>query len=201
VVAITILVLAIFMIPLTVWATRSGRRRGRPKGIDWNRGAPDVSTQVLEGARLLAADDARGTLSAMNRALGLDPKNADALALRASAHHRLGDLDAALADYDQAIALSPRSETYNDRGCLHQQRGDLDRALADLEEALRRSPDNATAHASLAEVLAERKDLDGALEAIKKAVALDPTWRDHARTAALLAPVREAHPDDPLFSA
>src|SRR5262249_46823091 len=49
-----------------------------------------------------------------------------------------GDLDRAIADYNEAIRADPeRAEPYNNRGRVHHVKGDLDRAIADFNEAIR----------------------------------------------------------------
>jgi Tfp pilus assembly protein PilF len=46
-----------------------------------------------------------------------------------------GDLEGALADYDQAIALDPQHPAaYHDRGNTHGKQGDLEGALAAFDQ-------------------------------------------------------------------
>ena len=65
-------------------------------------------------------------------------------ALRASyagALGALGKFDAALAQLDQAAALSPLNpESYHNRGVIHERQGKADDAIADYREALRYNP-------------------------------------------------------------
>ena len=198
---IVIVVVAILMVPFSVWATRqAGKRRSR--GIDWSRGLSEVAQHAREGARLLRQGDARGALGSLDRGLLLDPRHVESLVLRGSARHRLGDLDGALADYDRALDLGgPNAELLNDRGCLRRDRGELTQARADVEAALRLAPNDSTALVSLAEVFAHEGEWDQALASLRRGIALDPTWRDHARRAPALASLREARPGDSLFSA
>ena len=57
-----------------------------------------------------------------------------------------GDLDGALADYDQAIRLNPRdASNFRIRANMRQAKGDLDGALADYNEAIRLQPEYAEA--------------------------------------------------------
>jgi tetratricopeptide (TPR) repeat protein len=171
VIGISILVLAFLLIPFTLWATRSARRRPRWKGIDWSRGRPDDIPE-------------------------------EELAARAANRHRAGELDAALADYDLALARGgPDADTLNNRACLHRERGDLERALADVRAALALDAESATAHVTHAEVLAQRGELDEALAALRRAIEIDATWRDHACTAESFANLRTARGDDPVFGA
>jgi tetratricopeptide (TPR) repeat protein len=56
-----------------------------------------------------------------------------ALTARGSAHHAKGDLDRAIADYDQIIALDPGdSDAHSSRATAYLSRGDFRRAIADF---------------------------------------------------------------------
>ena len=52
-----------------------------------------------------------------------------------------GDLDQAIADYTQAIALDPKyAVAYNNRGIAYCDKGDLDQAIADYTQAIALDP-------------------------------------------------------------
>src|SRR5882672_10736301 len=66
---------------------------------------------------------------------------------KANQKFRDGDLDGALVDYDQAIALDPKdSLLYGNRATLKMVKGDLEGALADCERALKLDPKSALAY-------------------------------------------------------
>lgn len=199
-IALVILVAVIFTVPLLVWSTRARRRENRWHGIDWSRGMSEPAKLVAEGTRLHAAQKYDQAIDAYEQALALDADRVDALLGRAAARHRLRKLDEALLDYDRAIALGePNAEALNNRGCLLLERGEVERAVRDLTEATRMAPDDAVAHVSLAEALAAKNDWNGALDALKRAIALDASWSEHARNAEALASLRAARPDEPLL--
>jgi tetratricopeptide (TPR) repeat protein len=71
------------------------------------------------------------------QAIRLNPKYAAPYYNRGIAWSDKGDLDRAIADYDQAIRLNPKHEhAYVNRGVAWSDKGDLDRAIADYTEAI-----------------------------------------------------------------
>ena len=72
-------------------------------------------------------------------------QRADALAARGLAHRRKGDLAAAFADYDAALAINPRSATVlNNRAWAHLKAGRLEKGMADVERSLALRPGQPT---------------------------------------------------------
>jgi len=91
------------------------------------------------------------------------------------AHKNKGELDAAIADYDRAIALAPDSAAaYINRGRAKSNKGDFDAALADYDNAIALDPDNATAYNNRGLTRLDKGDLDGAIVDLNKSIALDP---------------------------
>jgi tetratricopeptide (TPR) repeat protein len=119
-----------------------------------------------------------------------DEDETEALVARAVAKQKAGDLTGAIRDYDQALARKRTAIVLNNRGCALLAAGQLDRALSDLREAVALAPESATAHCSLAEALASTGDQTAALESLKRAAALDPSWRTYAKTAEAFAGLR-----------
>src|SRR5665647_2576040 len=65
---------------------------------------------------------------------------------RAAAYHDKGDLDRAIADYNEAIRLDPKhAKAFFGRGIAFSDKGDNDRAIADFNEAIRLDPKSAMA--------------------------------------------------------
>ena len=124
----------------------------------------------------------------IKRAIGLNPKVADA-------HNNLGNAltdlkrpEEALASYDKAIALKP------DHAAAHSNRGaalmDLTRpaeALASCDKAIALKPDYADAHYNRGNALRDLKRPEEALASYDKAIALKPDFATayHNRGAAL----------------
>jgi lipoprotein NlpI len=59
----------------------------------------------------------------------------------------MGQVDAALRDYEQALSLDPKlAYVYNDRSVIWMDRGDHARAMMDIDHALRLDPRYSNAH-------------------------------------------------------
>lgn len=99
-----------------------------------------------------------------------------AYANRGTGYKRINDLDRALADYNQAIALDPAYAIalYN-RGSLYDGRDDHARAIADYDAAIRSDPNYADAYNGRCLARAEAGiDLAQALSDCNRALTLHP---------------------------
>jgi tetratricopeptide (TPR) repeat protein len=93
------------------------------------------------------------------------------------ARAREGDVDRAIAAFDRAIEIAPRSAlAYLNRGLAHRRRGDLEGALADLDRAVRFSPRAARGYYHRGLVLRQLGDLRRARADEARAVELDPRY-------------------------
>ena len=103
---------------------------------------------------------------------------------RGSARYTQGDLDAAIADYDQAIALFPggsdKATAFNNRGNARKAQSDLDAAIADYDQAIAHDPNNANAFNNRGNVRKAQGDLDAAIADYDQAIALFPDGTDKA---------------------
>jgi tetratricopeptide (TPR) repeat protein len=108
---------------------------------------------------------------------------------RGLGHQRLGNLDAALADFNQAIKLDPNYVyPYDNRGEIYRQRGQFDRAVADYNTAIRMDPtflsaylDRAAAYEAMGNVRSALADYDFVLSAPGKDRAIDDWAKRVAR--------------------
>lgn len=146
--------------------------------------APGQTTQTAEGylnrgIALLQKGDASGALTDLTRAIELNPKLADAFALRAEIRSRRGDLEGAIADYDKVIELIPNAvgmeAVYTNRSMLRLQKGDVDGASADLDKAISINPRVAEIYNGRAIIRLQKGDLNGALADYEKVIELKPT--------------------------
>jgi len=135
----------------------------------------DLAAQVRAGNLLLMAgqfEDARGRA---DKALAVDANHVPAIVLKANSMAGLKDLDGALAEFQEAIALRPEGDgLYASAGLVQLARGDRKAAEATFRKALEVAPDSVQARVSLAGFLwaADRPQEAEAL--LKEATALDP---------------------------
>lgn len=89
-------------------------------------------------------DAAQGTyreaIAAYSQAVDLDPDYVPAYEGRALAHYEIKEFEAAVADYQAALSLQPRAETYHQMGLALRNLGRWDEALVALDHALARAP-------------------------------------------------------------
>jgi tetratricopeptide (TPR) repeat protein len=107
--------------------------------------------------------------------LSSNPQTSENFSNRGAARQNRGDLDGAIADYNQAINLDPRNKTsYYRRGVARQAKGDWDGALADFNQDLSLDPQNADAYSFRAFVKQSKGDLDGAIADYTQALFINP---------------------------
>jgi tetratricopeptide (TPR) repeat protein len=112
----------------------------------YNAGAPDRAQLQFElGMRQMGAGAYRAALASFDRSIATwpntSPNNATAFYNRGMAHRLLGETDAALADFSQAIAeRADYGEAYTERGALAQTRGDAAQAMQDFSRAVELTP-------------------------------------------------------------
>ena len=122
--------------------------------------------------------DLAGALDGYRQALAVEPDNADALNLAASATRGLGDTAEAIALARRAAAAAPaRADVRYNLGNALSAAGDAAGAAEAFRAALEIAPDNADAAANLGVALARLGDLDGAEAAYGTALAHAPDHR------------------------
>jgi lipoprotein NlpI len=91
--------------------------------------------------------DLRGAVADATAALGIDPRDSDALVGRGSAFRLLGDADKALADYDEATRIAPDlAGAWLDRGAVLLQKGELPEAIASFDKTIALNPRSVEAY-------------------------------------------------------
>lgn len=151
------------------------------------------STELALAEEALARNDVLEVIRRASAVLEQDPRNVDALELRATAHAQLDHTEQALADSDAILRLQPDNPRANVvRGVLRFDRGEFEGASADLARAARSEHANAPIHALLGKAcLAQGRwaDAQSAFEAAAKRARRGsedddgaPAWSWLART-------------------
>lgn len=91
----------------------------------------DISGRQRQGGALARSHGGSPTLPDCNRALAQSPNDPDFRESRRLTHLKMGMLDAAIADYDAALARDPKLATARyGRGIAYRRKGDEARAAA-----------------------------------------------------------------------
>ena len=118
-----------------------------PRRATWTAPSP-TTTRPSDSTRNTPGPTATGVMPTTTRATWTAPsptatrpsdstRNAPAYLNRGFAYGKKGDLDRAIADYDEAIRLDPKCAVYHlNRGDTYRLKGEYDKALADYEETL-----------------------------------------------------------------
>jgi len=109
------------------------------------------------------------------RVLALEPQRLEALVNLANLLRARGQKDAAIALLEPALARMPDApELWLTLGSAHRESGHSELAETNFREALSRRPDYAPALGNLADILADRGEIDEALDLYERAVKRDP---------------------------
>jgi len=122
----------------------------------------------------------------LQKALLLDPLNADAYRGLANAYGKIGKLKEAESTYRNAIAVRPNYwAAHNDLGAFYFRLGHYDEANKEFQTVVQLTPDNARGYSSLGAVAYEQKRYDAAEKMYEKSVALKPTQTAYANLGVL----------------
>lgn len=142
-------------------------------------GAPEVVSYWHAVATLrMQLKLPKAALGACNRALEIDPNDADSLCNTAMVLEELGDMHAALHCYDKALQLAPRHiRALRNRPMLHAQLDQRDLAIRMAEAAIAEYPDDPGLHFNLGELYLGTSEPLRAVLAYQQCLKLDPEFR------------------------
>jgi len=132
------------------------------------------------------AKDADGALADIDQFLKQSPDSPKGLAARGTIWELKGNLSAAQADYDAAIALSPAgdpsaADAYLNRGRIRCQQGSYANSCADFTKAIELDPNFSEAYHNRALARVALRDLEGALADMDAAIKISPAARYFAQ--------------------
>ena len=135
--------------------------------------ADDFSVQAADKYR---KRDYRGAILAYNEVIRLTPNNnAEALFYRGNAYSFLGDKQAAITDYNQAIEINSQyAEAFNNRGNVHSFLGDKQAAIADYNQAIKINPNLVQVYNNRGIARYELGDKQGAIADYNEAIKRNP---------------------------
>jgi serine/threonine protein kinase/predicted Zn-dependent protease len=128
---------------------------------------------------------------AFTACLGHQPSSVWARLLRATTESQLGDWEDAEADFAQVLPQTEKDPlahvvALTNRGAMWDKRKLWDKPVGDLRKAIALRPDLPGAYLNLAQALRGRKDYEGALAELEKALARWPADPQLYRTRAVL---------------
>jgi tetratricopeptide (TPR) repeat protein len=100
-------------------------------------------------------------------------------ARRGGAYQAQGDVNRAVADYNESMRIDPTyPSAYNNRGNVWYHKGDFDRAIADYDQAIRFDPKEPKAYYHRGMAWEMKRNLQAALADFKMYSQLAPSDRD-----------------------
>lgn len=152
------------------------RQRARRRGRGMIVGGLVVLAALIAGFVVM---EAAGRRDPGDGITGGGPESSRALLAQGDELLRGGDPEAAIAAYDEALAIDPQDVTVLlHRAAALTAKSDLDGASEMYAEVLALDPENLEALTYQAPLLDQQGDTEAALEQLDKAIALDPTFLD-----------------------
>jgi tetratricopeptide (TPR) repeat protein len=137
---------------------------------------PDsAEAQVKAGGMLLLARQFEDAKVRAEKALKIEPQNVDGIILMGNALAGLKNLDGAIGEYQEALALNPAADAASaNLGTIQLLRGQKEAAEATFTKAVASAPKSINARMGLANFYWASRRPKEAEEALKAALALDP---------------------------
>ena len=118
-------------------------------------------------------------IQAYDRAIEIDPEDAETWGNKGDALYNQGKYDEAILALDRVIELDPEySMAWNNKGYAFVLQGKYEEAIQALDKAIELDPNNANAWDSKGEALRRQGKYEEAIQALNKAIELDPNNAD-----------------------
>jgi len=164
------------------WIEQASAMLERAVQLDSHLPAPYVSLARLHSS--VAKYDL--ALSEFQKALAVNPRDADAIKGMAGAYERMGRIQDAEASYKRAIALRPDAwDGYNSLGSFYFGQKRYQEAISQFERVSQLTPDNFAAHSNLGAQYQNIGDYQNAEAEFKKSLALTPSYMAYANLGSL----------------
>src|SRR5258708_38035408 len=96
-------------------------------------------------------------------------------ARRGGAYQTQGDLNHAMADFNESMRIDPTyPSAYSNRGNTWYRRGDFDRAIVDYNQAIQLDPKYGTAYSNRGSAWAAKRNLHRPFADLNQTIQLDP---------------------------
>lgn len=136
--------------------------------------------------RQCVSDVTPAAIESCTAVISLDPRNDGAFVNRGIAYRRIGDIERAIRDYNEAIRLNPHAaDAFNNRGNAFRTRHQPDRALTDYHEAIRLDPHYAHAFNNRGIIFLEFGEFDRAIADFDRAIAEESSYANAFRNRGL----------------
>jgi tetratricopeptide (TPR) repeat protein len=130
-------------------------------------------THLLKGYRLHRQKSYPEALDELNKAIDVDPRNAEAYFWRGRTLVSLGKLDEGVEDFKAAVRLQPDySEAYDHLGWLAAKQGQVDEGIVYLTKSIELKPQHAWAFYNRSRLFFSKGDLANAVKDAEKACSL-----------------------------
>ncbi|MEM9164954.1 MAG: tetratricopeptide repeat protein, partial [Cyanobacteria bacterium P01_F01_bin.4] len=145
---------------------------------DWYR-RQTAKLAYRRGSNYAKQTNYQQSIHALTQALDQHPNPADVYVMRGLSHWKLGEMGAAIADFESALALDPtHPKAHGNRGLLRYESGDEAGALADWAIALVHCPNYAEIYYNRALVYAQQGCYAEALADLDQTLVIQPNWAE-----------------------
>jgi tetratricopeptide (TPR) repeat protein len=133
----------------------------------------DAKAYLVKGYRLHRQKNYREALAELNKAIEIDPKNAEAYYWRGRTLVSLERPDQGVDDFKAAVKFMPDyAEAYDQLGWLASARGQVDEGIAYLTKSIELKPENAWAFYNRSKMFFSKGDVASAVRDADKACSL-----------------------------
>ncbi|KAM9989219.1 hypothetical protein ACTFIY_005269 [Dictyostelium cf. discoideum] len=130
---------------------------------------------ISKASELINESRFEEAIKSLNKAIEIQPLDANAYALRADTLEFLGRYDEAILDYEKILGFLPQSiPCYSSLASCFYNKGEIDRAIRYFEQILIIDPNYIPANGFLGDIYLKKGDLSKSLEYYKKVLKIQP---------------------------